>query len=109
MDTMFFPNEANVARLCSYLGKATRSLRICVFNFTNNELSKAVLDAWNRNCDVKIITDDECTTNKGSDINFLVNKGIPARTDDAEKFHMHNKFVIVDDKFLITGSFNWTV
>lgn len=22
---------------------------------------------------------------------------------------MHNKFVVVDDTFLITGSFNWTV
>jgi hypothetical protein len=39
MDTMFFPNEDNVAKLCRYLGKATRSLRICVFNFTNNSLS----------------------------------------------------------------------
>lgn len=46
--------------------------------------------------------------NKGSDVNWLVNKGVQARTDDSERFHMHNKFAIVDGIFLVTGSFNWT-
>ena len=109
MDTMFFPNEDNVFKLCDYISKAKKDLRICVFNFTNNDLSKAVLNAHKRGVRVKIISDDECMKNKGNDVQFLVDNGIPARTDDAERFHMHNKFVIVDNKFLVTGSFNWTV
>lgn len=30
------------------------------------------------------------------------------RTDSEAQYHMHNKFMIVDDDFLMTGSFNWT-
>ena len=58
---------------------------------------------------MRIVTDDECTTNKGNDIQYLTDKGIPCRTDSEKAYHMHNKFMLVDDVFLLTGSFNWTV
>jgi len=38
----------------------------------------------------------------------LADAGIPVRTDDDERAHMHNKFMVVDREFLLTGSFNWT-
>ena len=34
--------------------------------------------------------------------------GIPCRTDNEVNYHMHNKFMVIDSAFLITGSFNWT-
>ena len=77
-----------------------------MFNFTNNDLSHAVLDRFKNGVDVRIVTDDECVSNKGSDINYLANNGIPIRTDSEKAYHMHNKFMIVDDVFLLTGSFN---
>lgn len=45
---------------------------------------------------------------KGSDIPDLVREGIQIRTDKNPYALMHNKFVIVDEKILITGSYNWT-
>ena len=46
IDAFFFPNPENVTRLAKYIGRARRSLKICVFNFTNNDLSHAVLDRF---------------------------------------------------------------
>ena len=57
---------------------------------------------------MRIITDDECMKNKGNDCQALANHGIPVRSDDNETAHMHNKFMVVDKTFLLTGSFNWT-
>jgi mitochondrial cardiolipin hydrolase len=35
-------------------------------------------------------------------------EGIPVRTDACPEYHMHNKFMVVDSTFMVTGSFNWT-
>ena len=80
-----------------------------MFNFTNNDLAAAVLDRHKKGLQVRVITDDECMENKGSDIKYLADNGVSVRTDSEKAYHMHNKFVIVDDAYLITGSFNWTV
>ena len=80
-----------------------------MFNFTNNDLAAAVLERHKKGVQVKIVTDDECMHNKGSDIEYLAENGVSVRTDSEAQYHMHNKFVIVDDLYLITGSFNWTV
>lgn len=108
MDAFFFPNKDNVYKLVKYIKMARKSLLICVFNLTNNDLAKAIKQVWDSGVDVKIITDDECMKNKGNDCQELADYGIPVRTDDNEQYHMHNKFMVVDDAFLLTGSFNWT-
>ena len=68
---MFFPNERNVDRLIQYLNKATRSINICVFTMTNDKLSNAVKAAAIRGIAVRIISDDECMKQKGSDVHWL--------------------------------------
>ena len=82
---------------------------MCVFNLTNDKLANALDAAHKRGVQVRIISDDECMTNQGSDVHWLSEQGITVRTDDRPEFHMHNKFVVIDDTHLITGSFNWTV
>ncbi len=109
LDAFFFPNEKNVDKLVAYIGKARTSLCVCVFNLTADRLANAIYDAHARGVKVRVISDDECMTNKGNDIQWLADQGIPCRVDPNPEFHMHNKFAIVDSTFLITGSFNWTV
>lgn len=108
MDAFFFPNRANVGKLVKYIKMAKKSLLICVFNLTNDDLANAVKEVHASGVDVRVITDDECMTNKGNDCQALADAGIPVRTDHAEQYHMHNKYMVVDGVFLLTGSFNWT-
>jgi len=46
-------------------------------------------------------------TSTGSDINQLRQAGVAVETD-ADQYHMHHKFAIVDQRMLANGSFNWT-
>lgn len=56
---------------------------------------------------VRIITDDDCSLQKGSDIAEFHQAGIPVRMDNSPA-HMHHKFCILDSTCMIDGSFNWT-
>ena len=108
-EVVFFPNEQNQLKVTNMIIQAKKTLDVCMFTMTNDKLYKAVLDAKKNGVNVRIITDDECVKQLGSDIYKLVINGVPVKTDDNAQYHMHHKFVIIDSKVLLTGSFNWTV
>ena len=107
-ETFFFPSKESEAGVARILEKAKKTLEIWVFAFTNNVLAKAVLNRHKAGVKVRIITDDEWSKFFGADIWPLVMEGVEVTMDDNKKLHMHNKFVIIDDLVLATGSFNWT-
>lgn len=108
MDAFFFPNKENVKKIVKWIKMAKKTLYICVFNITNNDLADAIIDRHKAGVKVHIISDDECANNPGSDVQALANKGIEVRTDSEPSYHMHDKFMVVDHAFVLTGSFNWT-
>lgn len=94
--------------------KAKKTLDIAIFALTNDILKKviflikAILYAHSQGCKVRLISDDECSKFKGADIYELAANGIECTMDDNKRFHMHNKFALIDSIILVTGSFNWT-
>ena len=109
-EVIFFPDENNENKVVNMIRTAKQSLIICIYTFTNDKLAEAIEEAFIKNkISVRIITDDETIKQKGSDISKLVLLGIPCKTDDNSNYYMHHKFVVIDGKVLITGSFNWTV
>lgn len=107
-DAFFFPNVANIKKMVNYIKMAKKSIDLAIFSFTNDDLADAIIDAHQRGVTVRIVTDDEAMKGKGADAQRCSDAGIPVRTDSEVNYHMHNKFMVVDSMFLITGSFNWT-
>jgi phosphatidylserine/phosphatidylglycerophosphate/cardiolipin synthase-like enzyme len=92
----------------------TKSLKICVAWFTDVEIYQSIIQAQNRGVQVYIIVANH-EFNKNSRVDFkelLQNKGyvgyIGNINDGSKDRFMHNKFCIVDDFTVITGSYNWT-
>ncbi|HCQ17412.1 MAG TPA: hypothetical protein DIU20_14180 [Cryomorphaceae bacterium] len=70
-------------------------------------MSDELLLAHRLGKDIRIITDNDKTADLGSDIDRLALSGIKV-VEDRTSVHMHHKFALFDDDYLLTGSYNWT-
>ena len=103
----FFPNAANEEKVVSMLRTCKKTLDIAIFSLTLDSIAEAILEAFQRGIKVRMIADDECAKNKGSNVKLIASVGVPVKTDNAV-YHMHHKFAVLDGSVVIMGSFNWT-
>ena len=97
----------SLSRLLHVLNAAAKTLEVCVFCITCNEIADSLEAAAKRGVQVRIITDDEMAKTTGSDVERLSKvSGIQCRHDGNARSHMHHKFAIVDGGVLISGSFS---
>ncbi|XP_059902970.1 mitochondrial cardiolipin hydrolase isoform X1 [Gadus macrocephalus] len=100
--------ETSLARLLRHVLSAKSTLDICVFAFSNMDLSRAVLALHSRGLVIRILIDKDYGGINGSQIGPLRRSGIRVRYDSGA-VHMHHKFALVDGRRLVTGSLNWTL
>ena len=103
----FFPNASNEEKIVSMLRTCKKTLDIAIFSLTLDSIAEAILEAYQRGIKVRMIADDECAKNKGSNVKLIASVGVPCKTDNAI-YHMHHKFAVLDGSVVIMGSFNWT-
>ena len=102
----FFPNPSNEQRVVNMFRTCKKSLDLAIFTFTRDSIAQAVLEAYQRGVKVRCIGDDGNSKVKGSDVRLLASIGIPCKTDNNLRFHMHNKMAILDNSVVITGRYN---
>lgn len=105
--TYFSPGTECRAAIIQQLKSAKSTIRICVFTISDNEISREIIRAHQRNVSVKVLTDNDKSFDRGSDIEEIHNAGIPVKIDRTDS-HMHHKFCIIDKERVLTGSYNWT-
>jgi phosphatidylserine/phosphatidylglycerophosphate/cardiolipin synthase-like enzyme len=106
-EAYFSPGDSCARQIAALIDGAQKSIDVCVYTITDDRLSKPLLAAHAHGVAVRILTDDEKASDTGSDIPAFEHAGIAVRVDDSEA-HMHHKFAILDDRTLISGSYNWT-
>lgn len=106
-EVYFSPGKSCRAAILNQIQTASNSLDICVFTISDDFIANALVLAYKRNLKVRIITDNDKTEDKGSDIDRFHKEGLDVKIDDTSH-HMHHKFMVVDGKVAITGSYNWT-
>lgn len=78
-----------------------------IFYLTHKELSARLVEAKNRGVDVKVILDASAANNQYSTHRELRKHGIEVKVENFGG-KMHAKSMIVDDKYIIGGSMNFT-
>lgn len=107
-DAFFSPGDACRNTIIRNIETATEKLHICVFTISDDSITNSLLTAHKKGVNIKLITDNDKSFDVGSDIEQLAKAGIAIKMDTTPN-HMHHKFMVSDQRSLITGSYNWTL
>ncbi len=89
------------------INQAEAFINIAMYIFTDREIAIPLVKARERGVKVRLYLDQDQVDYKYSQSRFLVQKGIKTRIS-TNNYIMHNKFAIIDNRLLLTGSYNWT-
>jgi cardiolipin hydrolase len=103
----FSPGDDCLKAITGQLRACRQRADICVFTLSDDRISAEVLAAHRRGVAVRLITDNEKAIDRGSDVVALRDAGVPVRVDQSAA-HMHHKFALFDQRWLLNGSYNWT-
>ncbi len=111
----FTPSYEALDAIINEINSSEKTIDIAVYDFTSRPLSKALVKAKNRGVKIRVILDRSANgpDNKYTKYSFLKANGIDVRFAVSHvawdrKGLMHNKFAVIDDSVVITGSANWT-
>lgn len=102
-------NDEILKHLTDILRSTKESLRIAVSWITNYSLFTQLKSLATSGKHISIITNNDLINNGGYclNLNELIECGVHISLVEYPHL-LHHKFVIVDDRLLITGSYNWT-
>ncbi|MBX9621930.1 MAG: phospholipase D family protein [Alphaproteobacteria bacterium] len=103
----FSPEGQCTDKIVDAINSAQSSISVAAYAFTCPRIAEALRDAYKRGVDVKLLVDRSQLKEKYSQLPFLLKKGIPVYIDSAEGL-AHNKIMLFDNRWVLTGSFNFT-
>jgi phosphatidylserine/phosphatidylglycerophosphate/cardiolipin synthase-like enzyme len=89
------------------VNSATKSIRFLAFSFTDYPLAKAMIDRAGNGVDVAGVFEKVGSDTESAELKTLYCAKVPVRRDGNGGF-MHNKVIVVDERYVITGSLNFS-
>uniref|UniRef100_A0A1B6KCR5 Mitochondrial cardiolipin hydrolase n=1 Tax=Graphocephala atropunctata TaxID=36148 RepID=A0A1B6KCR5_9HEMI len=99
----------NLSRMLHFLNSADTTLDVCMYLLTVKDLGAAVLRAQKRGVKVRVIADEDMANGSGSQILSFHENGLLVKCRQKSTTLMHHKFVVIDNRIVMTGSLNWTM
>ncbi len=107
IEVYFSPKDHCDQKLIQQINSAKKSLDIAIYSLSKENIAAAVASANARGVRVRIVTDKQQAGGKYSKDEYLRAHGITV-LEDTHAGLMHDKFAVIDDRIVITGSYNWT-
>jgi phospholipase D len=103
----FTPGEDCLSLIKKVIAKAEDEILVQAYVFTSRPIATALVNAYKRGVMVKVLVDRSQLGQKGSQLKKLLRAGIAVWVDDVAGI-AHNKVMMLDEKYVVTGSYNWT-
>jgi phosphatidylserine/phosphatidylglycerophosphate/cardiolipin synthase-like enzyme len=107
MEAWFSPDDGVAARLVELVRGAEDRIDIMAFNFTLDALGEILGEKSLQGVTVRGVFEADQADNPGSEMEFLREMGVELRLD-ANPNSMHHKVMILDDRIVVTGSYNFS-
>jgi phosphatidylserine/phosphatidylglycerophosphate/cardiolipin synthase-like enzyme len=107
ISTCFTPGGNCTDQIVKRINEAKTSLYVQAYSFTSQPIIQAIVKAHERGLIVKVILDKENEGRRNFGAQTLIKNKIDVLIDDKPAI-AHNKVMVVDEKDVITGSFNFT-
>ncbi len=108
IEIYFAPDSDIEKRLLARIHHAKHSIYFLAYAFTNQKIAEALADAHHRGIEVKGVFDKaQDRYQKYSRYKWLKSKGLSVKYDK-NRFKLHDKVIIIDEKVVVTGSYNYT-
>lgn len=108
LEVCFAPDDGCAARLVRLLESAQRSVHFLAFSFTSDELAEAMIRRLQAGVEVSgVMEESQVNSNSGSEFNRLLSAGAQVRLDGNPR-NMHHKALIIDERVVAFGSYNYS-
>jgi len=103
----FSPKGGCQEAMVREIQRARREILVQAYSFTADPLTYGLVDAKKRGVNVEILLDRSNEQEQYSDLRILLDQGL-APLIDAKHAIAHNKVMIIDQRVVVTGSYNFT-
>jgi len=100
--------DSGLSKIIDLIRNANESIKTASFTFTHEIIANELLKADSRGINVTILTESRQRNVMGSQYERVKGFGLDIKLD-GNKRTMHHKFMLIDDKIVITGSPNFTL
>lgn len=105
-EVCFSPDEPCDLKLVKLVQSAKKSIDVAIFDINRDKLVHELLVA-SKKIPVRIVVDKRQSKGDHSLVGLLIKGGVQVRYGK-QRGIMHNKFTLVDERMVQTGSFNYT-
>lgn len=108
VEVLFSPDDGVEERIVALIEAANESVHFMAYSFTSDEISTAILSATDREVMISGVMDEgQAGSNEGGEYENFRQYGLNVRLDGNDGL-MHHKVIIIDEKIVILGSYNFT-
>jgi phosphatidylserine/phosphatidylglycerophosphate/cardiolipin synthase-like enzyme len=105
---IFSPKGGTSKELARLIKTAKKEIMVAVYAFSSKYLGQALSAALRHSVKIRVLLDGDNARKSYSIDEWLVGEGIAVRFIEIKRGSLHHKFILIDTKLLVTGSYNFT-
>ena len=105
---IFSPSGGTSKELARLIKAARKEIAVAAYAYSSKYLGQALAGALKRGVKIRVLLDADNARKAYSLVEWLAGEGIEVRLAEIKRGSLHHKFMLIDAKLLVTGSYNFT-